>query len=159
MFADAFAGPIADLMNNVYASQAPVNIQHNFENDTLEIRKGDQLASIPRHLASNAAYQQALFGCSENDINKVLINQHAALGNYMYGAQNAYGFKKKFPRNEQEMDTIMLRRVNARLQLKQEKITRHWKHVAIGTVVVIFAPLVIAAVLRMWGFAMAWIAA
>lgn len=52
----------------------------------------------------------------------------------------------------------MIRRVNARLQLQQNKIIRHWKRVAVVSAAVIFAPLVIAAVLRMWGFALAWIA-
>lgn len=78
--------------------------------------------------------------------------------NYLYGAQNAYGFHKKFPRSEEDMDAIMIRRVNARLRLKQEKLERHWKHVAIVVGVTVFAPLAIAAVLRMWGFALAWIA-
>lgn len=70
---------------------------------------------------------------------------------------NAYQYKK-FPRTEMELDNIMMRRINARLQLQQEKITRHWKHVAIVAAAVVFAPLVVAAILRMWGFALAWIA-
>lgn len=105
-------------------------------------------------------------GTSDNDINALY---YAETDRYragftdpriqaLAGMQNAYRRPKPFPRSEQELDAIMIRRVNARLQLQQNKIIRHWKHVAVVSAAVIFAPLVIAAVLRMWGFALAWIA-
>jgi hypothetical protein len=84
---------------------------------------------------------------ADNDINTI-----------MRGLQNAYPQPKKFPRSEGDMDAIMIRRVHARQQLAQERIVRHRWRVAAVAGAVIFAPLAVAAVLRMWGFALAWIA-
>ena len=96
-------------------------------------------------------------GTCYNDINEIrMINPFgwSDYGNARYRAT----MPKRFPRREEELDAIMIRRVNARLQLQQEKIFRHWKHVAIVALVVVFAPLIVAAVLRLWGASLAWIA-
>lgn len=159
-----------------------VVMQHDFDTDSIVITKDDKSVKVPRSMVSSRTYEDAcrdsmrMLGCSEDTVNQMYkATDRYRLGftdplqlrastvdndiNYRYGAQNAYGFKrKKFPKSEQELDDIMMRRVNARLRLQQEKIIRHWKHVAIVAGIVVFAPLVIAAVLRMWGFCLAWIA-
>lgn len=148
-----------------------VTLQHDFDSDSIVITKDGKSAKVPRSMVSSQTYEQAcrdsmrMVGCSEHDINlmyRATDRYRIGFGNdprnYTYGAQNAYGFHKKFPRSEQDMDAIMIRRVNARLRLKQEKLERHWKHIAIVAGVMVFAPLVIAIVLRMWNFSLAWIA-
>jgi hypothetical protein len=105
-------------------------------------------------------------GTCDNDINRISMIHPFGWSEYGASLQNAAAqnmpyramMRKRFPRSEQELDAIMMRRVNARLQLQQDKIFRHWKHVAIGALVVVFAPLIVAAVLRLWGASLAWIA-
>lgn len=145
-----------------------VTIEQDIASDNIFIKKGDKSVKIPRYMTSQEVFDEACrdsmlrVGCSENDINRMyrLTDRYRVgftdPGNYGYGLPYTYGFK--FKRNEEEMDAIMIRRVNARLRLQQEKLMRHWKHVSIVVSIVVFSPLVIAAILRMWGFALAWIA-
>lgn len=129
-------------------------IEHDLEKDQVIIRTINDGV-----LHSEIIDRRYLAGSVDNNINTL----YRSTARYGLGLtdprqyQNAYK-PKKFPRSEGDMDAIMLRRVNARQQLAQEKIVRHWKHVAIVSGVVIFSPLLVAAVLRMWGFALAWIA-
>jgi len=163
----------------------PVCIEQDLEHDAYRIKRGDKTALIPKYLAAPdmqwRAVRDALTmvgmspfeverfmksplrpGTCYNDINPMTSMwsdygaalQNAAAQNMPYRAT----MPKRFPRSEQELDAIMMRRLNARLQLQQEKIFRHWKHVAIGALVVVFAPLIVAAVLRLWGASLAWIA-
>lgn len=159
--------------------EATVEIAHNFANDTIEIRHRNNdgfpmVASIPRNLvgdgvelwAARDALQRA--GVSQ-EVQMQILKSRLRTGTADNDINHLWGFyrnpmqiitppPKRFPRNEQELDTIMLRRVNARLFLAQDKRIRHYKRVGVGAAAVVFAPLVIAAVLRMWGFALAWIA-
>jgi hypothetical protein len=163
-----------------------VEIQHNFAKDTIEIRRVvdgvPMVASIPRNLASNelilpeAAIKDGLYKVGLNEYEVMQLTQSVLRPstapnniNSLYGVasrygvgycdpRNAYKPPPRFPRSQEELDRIMMRRVNARLQLQQEKALRHWKHVAIAAGVIVMAPLVVAAILRMWGFALAWIA-
>lgn len=108
----------------------------------------------------NEFYSILRAGTADNDINAYAGSERYRVGftDPRIQALNAYRRPKPFPRNEQELDAIMIRRVNARLQLQQDKVIRHWKRLAVVAGAVVFAPILIAAVLRMWGFALAWIA-
>ena len=134
-----------------------VHIQQDLANDTLIVEQTDELGaktrrSIPRYELGLRA------GTADNDININTLYGHRALYNQNAAATNAYLVRQSFPRSEQDMDAIMIRRVNARLQLKQEKYRRHLWHLGIGALVVIFAPLAFTAVMRMWWGCMAWMA-
>jgi hypothetical protein len=63
----------------------------------------------------------------------------------------------KFLRTEEELDAIMMRRVNARLRLQQDKYKRHLIQVGIGAGVVIVAPMFIVGVIRWWNLAALWL--
>jgi hypothetical protein len=58
---------------------------------------------------------------------------------------------KLFPRSGAKQDEIMVRRYEVRRKLK----LRHWTMV---TLVIVFAPVASVAVLRLWWFAMKWLA-
>lgn len=141
-----------------------ITVQHNFEKDTIDVTKDYKTVSIPRSLASAEACYMAQYkamqqvGCSEDDISlwQPWVQQLRGLG----AAQNAYPYcsRKVFPRNTQELDEIMMRRVNARLQLKQEKFWRHMKIAAISVAAAWLFPVLVAAILRTWGACAAWVA-
>jgi hypothetical protein len=162
----------------------PVCIEQDFEHDAYRIKCGDKTALIPKYLAAPDMQWRAvrdaltMVGMNPFEVER-FMKSHLRPGtcyndiNTIYGAGmlNPFGWKeygnaayratmpKRFPRSDKELDAIMMRRVNARLQLQQEKIFRHWKHVGIVALVVVFAPLIVAAVLRLWGASLAWIAA
>lgn len=168
-------------------NEPSIQIQQDLANDALIVEKTDEHGiktrrSIPRHeighLDPYVLYQRMRASTADNDTN-MLHGMRAAQNvayqadeRYRYGAQNAYGFRRKpavFPRTNTEMDEVMIRRVQAREQLAREraiqvardlleKRQKHLKHAAVVAAIVVFSPLVIAAVLRMWGFALAWIA-
>lgn len=164
-------------------SEPTITISRNFKDDTLEIRTikdgVPMICSIPRHLTDDSANIHKMMlqsGFSEyeamyllrsplraetanNDINTLYTTDHRYRVGYNQGQyQNAYKVRNSFPRSEQDKDAIMIRRVNARLRLAQQKHIQRLRHIGIITAVVVFAPMVVAAVLRMWGFALAWIA-
>jgi hypothetical protein len=143
----------------------PVCIEQDFEHDAYRIKRGDKTALIPKYLAAPDMQWRAvrdaltMVGMNPFEVERFMKSQPRP--GTCYNDVNRYRATapKRFPRSEEELDAIMIRRVNARLQLQQEKIFRHWKHVAIGALVVVFAPLIVAAVLRLWGASLAWIAA
>jgi len=141
----------------------------DFEHDQLVIARTDELGvrhetRINRGDISMKYGQAAQIALQQ----QMAAAQNVAMYQHGYGATDPRAFSNaicspvfvpKFPRSKERLDEIMMRRVNARLRLKQEQMIRHWKHVAIGAVVVVFAPVLVVAVLRMWGLAMAWLAA
>jgi hypothetical protein len=77
----------------------------------------------------------------------------------MQNAARAYcKLPPPFPRSEATQDTIMIRRVNARIGLAYDKKIRHYKHIGIGLVAAFVLPWLVAIFIRSWGFCMAWIA-
>jgi hypothetical protein len=81
------------------------------------------------------------------------------LGADMQNAARAYcKLPPPFPRSEATQDTIMIRRVNARIGLAYDKKIRHYKHIGIGLVAAFVLPWLVAIFIRSWGFCMAWIA-
>lgn len=141
-------------------------IEHDYASDQIRLRKDGKVVCVPRGLVLDEVHEHAtrqalsMVGCDPYQIEK-LVRSTVRYGTSMNNINNMWCNKqpRTFPRTEQQKDNIMIRRVNARLRLQQEKTLRHWKHVGIATAVVIFAPIFVAAVLRMWGFALAWIAA
>lgn len=72
--------------------------------------------------------------------------------------QNAYKVRSSFPRSEQDKDAIMIRRVNARLRLKQQK---HWRHLRVAGIAVAAGwlfPVLCAIIARTWTACLFWIA-
>lgn len=155
-----------------------VSMQQDFETDSIVIKKGDKVARVPCAMVSHVAYEKACrdsmlqVGCSENDINQMYrATDGYRVGftnprNYTYGPDDLYGFKpvradgkiSKFPRSEEEMDAIMIRRINARLRLQREREIRRLKHAAIWFVAIVFLPPLVTTVLRLWWACLAWIA-
>lgn len=96
-------------------------------------------------------------GTADNDINTFNMPYRASWCDPR-AATNAYKPPKPFPRSEQEMDEIMIRRVNARLRLKQEKRWRHLKIAGIALAAGWLFPVLCAVIARTWYLALAWIA-
>lgn len=179
---------VEPLMDDIYNNQ-PVQVQQDFMANEMVIKKGPMVVRIPPWSGSGVSELGAALervGCGtfeqghmlrsvlrtgtrQNDINTLygfgFTNPQSLYANQIAVAQMQQNaacnmrYQPKFPRSEQELDAIMMRRVNARLQLQQDKIFRHWKHIVIGTGIVIVAPMVIVAIFRFWGLALSWLAA
>lgn len=165
-------------------SEPTITISHNFKEDALEIRtvKGGvpMICSIPRHLTddtenihkmmlqSGFSEYEAMYllrsplraGTANNDINTLYTtdSRYRVGYNDPRQYQNAYKVRKSFPRSEQDMDAIMIRRVNARLRLKQQK---HWRHLRVAGIAVAAGwlfPVLCAIIARTWTACLFWIA-
>lgn len=161
-------------------SEPTITISHIFKDDTLEIRtvKGGvpMICSIPRHLTddtesihkmmlqSGFSEYEAMYllrsplraGTAGNDIDTLYGYQVGYSNPRQY--QNAYKVRSSFPRSEQDKDAIMMRRVNARLRLKQEK---HWRHIRVAGIAVAAGwlfPVLCAIIARTWTACLFWIA-
>jgi hypothetical protein len=151
-----------------------VLVTHNFETDSIDIRKSNPgvaptVVSVPRYLMRedvnmDVVRQQMIASGFSPQEARQLMHSPLRVGtmhndiNYGNAMQNQQYRQKTFPRSEQTQDAVMLRRVNARIKIAQDKRNRHYLRVGIYALIATFAPLVVVAILRMWGFAMAWLA-
>lgn len=122
-----------------------IYIDHDIAKDNILIRQDESAIEIPRHMVDG--YQNSLYRMGNH--------WRAGIANPY---QNAIVQRKTFPRSEQTQDGVMIRRVNLRNKYANEKRQRHVIHAVVGAAVVVFAPLVIVGILRMWGMALAWLA-
>lgn len=134
---------ISDIMGPI------VQITEDLANDALIVQKIDELGiKTRRSILRNST--------ADNDINTLYgINSRYRAG---YAATNAYRAPKVFPRSEQDKDAIMIRRVNARLRLKQQK---HWRRLKVAGIAVAAGwlfPVLCAIIARTWTACMFWIA-
>lgn len=164
-------------------SEPTITISHNFKEDTLEVRtvKGGvpMICSIPRHLTNDTESIHKMMlqsgfseyeamhllrsplraGAANNDINTLYTTDHRYRVGYNQGQyQNTYKVRNSFPRSEQDKDAIMIRRVNARLRLKQE---RRWRHLRVAGIAVAAGwlfPVLCAIIARTWTACLFWIA-